>query len=161
MLSQLSLVRKTCCARPHILLRCWFTSTHVFPVCCPARTDREVRECRTARTPAMEQASDLVVLSRLTVQFSSDERSLIQTTSRRPSPHARAVKSKVRWQRECKHLGGGTFGQVYMERCMETGRTDEKRAVKSIEKIGTIDYKRELEALAVFSYKTEVGFHAY
>lgn len=39
---------------------------------------------------------------------------------------------------------------------MEAGRTNEKRAVKSIGKIRNIDYKRELEALAVFSYKPEV-----
>jgi hypothetical protein len=39
---------------------------------------------------------------------------------------------------------------------MERGRTEEKRAVKMIKKMGRIDYKRELEALAVLSYKNEV-----
>lgn len=54
------------------------------------------------------------------------------------------------------NLGGGTFGQVYLEKCLEADRTEEKRAVKRIAKIGRIDYKRELEALAVLSYKSEV-----
>jgi len=39
---------------------------------------------------------------------------------------------------------------------MEAGRTEEKRAVKKIKKIGSIDYERELEVLALLSYKKRV-----
>lgn len=104
----------------------------------------------------MSQASDLVTLSRFDVRLSPDGQSYTQSTSTRPQPGKRLTKQDVRWQREYKHLGGGTFGQVYLEKCLEADRTEEKRAVKRIAKIGRIDYKRELEALAVLSYKSEV-----
>ena len=104
----------------------------------------------------MSQASDLVTLSRFDVSLSPDGQSYVHRTSTRPQPGKRSMKQDVRWQREHKHLGGGTFGQVYLEKCMEAGHSEEKRAVKRIAKIGRIDYKRELEALAVLSYKSEV-----
>jgi hypothetical protein len=100
--------------------------------------------------------SDLVNLTRLDVSLSSDGESYVQRTSACPQPGMRHITQEVRWQRKCEHLGGGTFGQVYLEKCMEIGKTEEKRAVKTIKKIGSIDYKRELEALAVLSYKEEV-----
>lgn len=103
----------------------------------------------------MPQAPDWVTLSKLDVRLSPDGRSYVQRTSTRPHRDKRSTTQDVRWQREFEHLGSGTFGQVYVERCMETGRTEDKRAVKKIEKIGRIDYRRELEALAVLSYKNE------
>lgn len=99
---------------------------------------------------------DLVSLSRLDVRLAPDASSYVQSTSIRPVPGKRSIRRDVRWQREYKHLGGGTFGQVYLEKCMEAGRKEEKRATKRIEKAGRIDYERELEALAVLSYKDEV-----
>jgi hypothetical protein len=100
--------------------------------------------------------SDLVPLTRLDVSFSSDGESYFQRTSTRPQPGMRHIAQDVRWQWKYKHLGGGTFGQVYLDKCMEMGRTEEKPAVKVIKKIGPIDYKRELEALAVLSFRKEV-----
>jgi len=99
---------------------------------------------------------DLVTLTRLEVSLSSDGKSYVQSTSARPQPGMRHVARDVRWRHRYKHLGSGTFGQVYLDKCMERGRTEEKRAVKMIKKISPIDYKRELEALAVFSFKQEV-----
>jgi hypothetical protein len=102
-------------------------------------------------------SQDLVALTRLGVRFSPDRRSYNQSTSTLAEPGERHRTRKIQWQRECEHLGGGTFGQVYLERCMEAGRTEEKRAVKKIIKISSIDYKRELEVLAALSYKKRVG----
>ena len=100
--------------------------------------------------------SELVNFTRLDVDLSSDGESYVQRTPTCPQPGKRHITQEVRWQRTGEHLGGGTFGQVYLEKCMEIGKTEEKRAMKIIKKIGSIDYKRELEALAVLSYKKEV-----
>lgn len=39
---------------------------------------------------------------------------------------------------------------------MEAGRTEERRAVKKIKKLRSIDYERELEVLALLSYRKKV-----
>jgi hypothetical protein len=97
----------------------------------------------------------LVTLTRLGVELSLDGESYSQTAFPLAQPGMRHTTQVVRWHRG-EHLGGGTFGQVYIDKCMEVGRTEEKRAVKLFKKMDRIDYKRELEALAVLSYKSEV-----
>jgi hypothetical protein len=104
-------------------------------------------------------SSHLVTLSRLSVRLSPDKDRYFQSTSTlalTAQPSKRYTTQNVQWQRECKHLGGGTFGQVYLEKCIEAGRTEERRAVKKIKKIHSIDYERELEVLALLSYKKRV-----
>jgi hypothetical protein len=98
---------------------------------------------------------DLVTLTRLGVELSLDGESYSQTVFPPARPGMRHTTQVVRWHWG-EHLGGGTFGQVYIDKCMEVGRTEEKRAVKLIKKMDRIDYKRELEALAVLSYRSEV-----
>lgn len=100
-------------------------------------------------------ASDLVALTRLAVRLSPDGKSYLQSTSTNAQPGKRHTALDVQWQRE-KDLGSGTFGEVYLEKCIESGWTEEKRAVKKIRKISSIDYKRELEVLAALSYKKRV-----
>jgi hypothetical protein len=104
-------------------------------------------------------SSPLVILTRLNVRFSPDKSNYFQSTStlaQTAQPIETYTSQNVQWQREYKHLGGGTFGQVYLERCMEAGRTEERRAVKKIRKIRSIDYERELEVLALLSYRKKV-----
>jgi hypothetical protein len=101
----------------------------------------------------------LVAVTRLSVRFSSDKSHYFQSTStlaQTAQPIKTYTTQNVQWEREYKHLGGGTFGQVYLERCMEAGRTEERRAVKKIRKIRSIDYERELEVLALLSYRKKV-----
>jgi hypothetical protein len=104
-------------------------------------------------------SSGLVFASRLSVQFSPDREQLFQSTStlaQTAQLNNRYTSRVVQWKREYKHLGGGTFGQVYLEKCMEAGRTEEKRAVKKIRKIRSIDYERELEIHALLSARKKV-----
>ena len=55
-----------------------------------------------------------------------------------------------------KELGRGSFGTVWLERCIQGNSKEEVRAVKEIQKVGSGDYFRELEAIALFSH-TKVG----
>jgi hypothetical protein len=107
--------------------------------------------------PTTTMSLDLVALMRLAVRYSPGGKSYVQSTSTTALPAKRPTTQDVQWKRECKYLGGGTFGQVYLEKCMEAGRTEEKRAVKKIRKIGFVDYKRELEVLAALSYRRRVN----
>jgi hypothetical protein len=56
-----------------------------------------------------------------------------------------------------KKIGSGGFGDIWLERCTSGGQPDDNlRAVKQMtvdRKYGSIDYNRELEAIAKFSHK--------
>ena len=67
-----------------------------------------------------------------------------------------------------KHLGGGGYGDVWLQRCVKGKRRYESRAVKVIVLDGggvgrggkgQINYIRELETIAKFSQK-RVGFYS-
>jgi hypothetical protein len=102
------------------------------------------------------RVSDLVRDSRLTTRFIPD-RALTQHVSHHSSRSARQRRIRVEetWQRH-QELGNGTFGQVWLERCVAGPRDGQLRAVKAIPKDRTssanIDYARELEAMAKFSH---------
>lgn len=59
------------------------------------------------------------------------------------------------WQRQ-RRIGGGSYGRVWLERCVKGGRDHDVRAVKEIDKPPQarkhINYHRELEAIAKFSH---------
>ncbi|OCL14751.1 kinase-like protein, partial [Glonium stellatum] len=57
------------------------------------------------------------------------------------------------WRRK-ERIGGGSFGQVWLEECVKGCRGPKLRAVKEITTTRhNIDYTRELEAIALFSHK--------
>ena len=66
----------------------------------------------------------------------------------------RTVKRQEQWY-EVKHIGGGGFGQVFLQECRSEDKKGELRAVKQISlpkrRSNPKDYTRELEALATFS----------
>lgn len=101
----------------------------------------------------MHHASDLVRDSKLNTAVRGDITLHIIPTSRRDHKHRR-VNIEQRWKR-IGLLGEGAFGLVWKER-LERGESDtQERAVKMIRKRAshskTIDYGRELEAIAKFS----------
>jgi hypothetical protein len=67
----------------------------------------------------------------------------------------RAVPRLEYWQRQCR-IGGGAFGSVWLETCAKGQRDIQERAVKEIpipsrQQSKSVDYNRELEAIAKFS----------
>ncbi|GAM44149.1 HET-s/LopB domain protein [Talaromyces pinophilus] len=76
-----------------------------------------------------------------------------------PGQQVRRLRKEEVW-RKVKYLGEGGFGSVWLEQCPTTGSQPKSRAVKAIPKVSTlsltIDYKRELEAIAKFS-QAKVG----
>ncbi|KAF1965573.1 kinase-like protein [Bimuria novae-zelandiae CBS 107.79] len=102
----------------------------------------------------MRPATDLVRDSKLkTAHRDGITRHVIETSDRR-SGHRR-IKRDQRWQRVGDILGEGAFGIVWKE-TLVGGESDVKdRAVKRIRKrvanSNSLDYSRELEAIAKFS----------
>lgn len=101
----------------------------------------------------MSHHSDLVRDSKLNTSVRGDiTRHLIPTSDR--DDQRRLIQKEERWKR-VGLLGEGTFGLVWKE-TLERGQSDvQERAVKMIKKrpgqVQTIDYTRELEAIAKFS----------
>jgi hypothetical protein len=101
----------------------------------------------------MSHTSDLVRDSKLNTTVRGDITRHFIPTSDRNDQH-RLIYKEERWKRAC-FLGEGAFGHVWKE-TLERGESDaQERAVKMIRKrLGqphTIDYNRELEAIAKFS----------
>ena len=94
--------------------------------------------------------SDLVRLSKLDASFSSDPQ-YTQHIYYVSNAGQRRVRQEEQWKRQ-KELGAGSFGAVYLERCIHGGKEGTVRAVKKIKKPEDTNYYRELEALAHFSY---------
>jgi serine/threonine protein kinase len=100
--------------------------------------------------PDMAQRSDLVEVSRLTVSIQEDY--VIQG-----KPFATAEL----WHRE-RQIGTGSFGVVWLEKCVGGPEPGALRAVKEVKLANpsteSIDFARELEATAKFSQK-QVRFY--
>jgi hypothetical protein len=98
--------------------------------------------------------SDLVRDSQLHTRF---VQGLTQHIYHKSSASARQRRIRIEelWQRQGE-LGNGTFGQVWLERCVAGPQDGQLRAVKAIPKdrasTANIDYKRELDAIAKFSH---------
>ena len=95
---------------------------------------------------------DLVQVSRLDTQFHSEPKYTqhVQYVSG-SAPRQRKVRKEERWKRE-RAIGRGSFGIVWLERCIQGDSEREVRAVKKLLKLESSDYYRELEAIALFSY---------
>jgi serine/threonine protein kinase len=80
-------------------------------------------------------------------------RHLIETSGRTTSQ--RKVRIEQQWRRTTR-LGEGSFGVVWKEVLIEGKSESKERAVKVIrkraQKSKTLDYSRELEAIAKFSH---------
>ncbi|CAG8241173.1 unnamed protein product [Penicillium nalgiovense] len=76
-----------------------------------------------------------------------------------PASGQRLVTRLEHWRRQ-RRVGNGGFGSVWLEKCIQSGRSGDiqngaVRAVKQIDidtRFGSIDYNRELEAIAKFSH---------
>ncbi|KAJ5370386.1 Tetratricopeptide-like helical [Penicillium cataractarum] len=106
----------------------------------------------------MAQISDLIRDSRLDTYFLPDHRVETVHAYRESDPtgQRRVVNRSEHWKRE-KKIGGGGYGDVWLEKCTSGGQPNcTFRAVKQMTvdlKYGAIDYNRELEAIAKFSHK--------
>jgi hypothetical protein len=98
-----------------------------------------------------EALSDLVLDSRLEVAIFADH--TVQTEYR-----SARLDDKVEetWTRT-KELGSGSYGVVWLEKCMSGPNSGDLRAVKQIRKseagLSHNNYHRELEAIAKFSQR--------
>jgi hypothetical protein len=102
-----------------------------------------------ASTPPLP---DLVRLSQLDTRFSSSPE-YTQHIQYVPGNvrERRRVRKEERWKR-VRRLGRGTFGDVWLEQCIQGDTEGEVRAVKKIQKLDRNNYYRELEAIALFSH---------
>jgi Protein tyrosine and serine/threonine kinase len=101
----------------------------------------------------MSRVPDLVLDSRLRTRFNGSEaiHSFVEIDGA-----GRRTDRKEHWKWE-RGLGRGGFGQIQLERCVTTGtKKDAMRAVKIISKQTnsrmSLDFNRELEAIAKFSH---------
>jgi hypothetical protein len=96
---------------------------------------------------------DLIEHFKLDAQIYGDHTLHIEYMSD-PARGIRKARVEKRWHKE-RHIGHGTFGNVWLEVYKERDGVTAKRAVKSIQKRQMesfkIDYKRELLALAKLS----------
>ncbi|KAF2163000.1 hypothetical protein M409DRAFT_26448 [Zasmidium cellare ATCC 36951] len=101
----------------------------------------------------MPHIPDLVRLTRLDTQFSPRDSRTRYTQHKCTGSKAgrRNTEEVERWQRT-KALGRGSYGAVYLEKCIHGEKAGRVRAVKKIRKPFDTNYYRELEALAFFSY---------
>jgi hypothetical protein len=103
---------------------------------------------------AMEQSlPDLVRDSKLETQIFTDH--TVQTVYvSDPTTGQRCVPIEQRWH-VAEQLGSGSFGVVYLEKCVSGPALGQVRAVKQLRKGGSnaSNYARELEAIAKFSHE--------
>jgi serine/threonine protein kinase len=103
--------------------------------------------------------SDLVRDSRRDSEFSQGQVRHVYHVSNHITRQRRILVEEV-WERQ-KELGNGTFGHVYLERCIAGPKEGQLRAVKAVakdistskSKDASLMYERELEAMAKFSHE--------
>ncbi|CAI7613637.1 unnamed protein product [Penicillium bialowiezense] len=101
----------------------------------------------------MAQLPDIVRDFELEAQFVPDPSVQTIHTYRESDLESgrRLVTRKEHWQRQRK-IGSGSFGSVWLEKCTQGARSVEFRAVKQLPIHGSVDYRRELEAITRFSH---------
>ncbi|CAI7591897.1 unnamed protein product [Penicillium glandicola] len=102
----------------------------------------------------MSRVSGWVLDSKLETHFPPGSKyETVHTYYEQESLSQRPTKKSEHWQRERK-IGGGGFGEVWLERCIKGKNTGyHVRATKQMEVRRQIDYARELEAIAKFSHR--------
>jgi len=100
----------------------------------------------------MPPIPDLVNVSKLDTQFSINPEYTqhIREVSENISKRGK-VRKEERWKKE-KWLGRGSFGDVWLEKCIHGDSKGDVRAIKKVQKLDRINYYRELEAIALFSH---------
>lgn len=63
----------------------------------------------------------------------------------------RRIRKEEKWSRE-RALGRGSYGIVWLERCIQGDDKGSFRAVKKVQKPESGEYYGELEAIALFSH---------
>ena len=101
----------------------------------------------------MSRVSDLVQDAELQTRFHPEYTVHIYTET---GPRERAILREEHWKRQ-KFVGGGAYGNVWLEQCVKGHREVELRAVKEVVKSPPdskqINYNRELEAISKFSHQ--------
>ena len=100
----------------------------------------------------MTPISDLVQLSKLETQFLGLEYTQHVQYISGSTASQRKVRKEEIWK-SGGELGRGGFGVVKVERCIRGDSQGKVRAVKTVPKLGSSDYYRELEAVALFSHR--------
>ncbi|KAJ5081808.1 calcium calmodulin-dependent protein kinase type 1b protein [Penicillium alfredii] len=113
---------------------------------------------KSSQALRIRSAVDLVRDSHLETEAAAGFTRHIVYVSNRNARQRRARREE-RWERQ-QELGTGSYGQVWLETCIEGEGTGRLRAVKEITKndrsLTKVEYERELEALAKFSNKKYV-----
>jgi serine/threonine protein kinase len=105
----------------------------------------------------MAPIPDIVQDSKLETRFHSDPEHVQHVRYVTGStPKQRKVRKEERWKRE-RWLGRGGFGTVESQICIHGDSKGKVRAVKKMQKVGSSDYYRELEAIALFSHDNVSG----
>lgn len=104
--------------------------------------------------------SDLVRDSKLDASVNGDvTRHVIEVAGR--TARQRKVRQEQLWER-VENLGEGAYGTVWLEKLVSGECSVSERAVKimkkQVQKSKTIDYSRELEAIAKFSHPKVSNF---
>ncbi|KAJ5356301.1 hypothetical protein N7517_010910 [Penicillium concentricum] len=105
--------------------------------------------------------ADLVTDTKFRVEFYSDlvHRFTFQS-SNTPGQYVRRQERLDVWKKE-KAVGSGSYGSVWVHRCLTSENQGELQAVKMVNKSqlssGGIDFCTELEAIAKFSQKKYLG----
>ena len=108
----------------------------------------------------MPPVSDLVLDSKLVTRL---ERGHVVHTYTETSHNRRRIYHQESWKRE-QELGHGSYGQVWLEKCVSGNSAGRIRAVKMVRKRANsskpMDFNRELEAVAKFSHtRVSRGLH--
>lgn len=100
----------------------------------------------------MAEVPDLVAVSKLDTQFSEYPKYTQHVQYKHGTTlRQRRILTEERWEK-IRNLGSGSFGVVRLERCIHGEPKDSLRAVKKIRKLASVEYCRELEAIALFSH---------
>lgn len=112
-------------------------------------------QCATQHAVTMSRVSDLVQDAELQTRFHPEYTVHIYTETG-SSVRERAILREEYWKRQ-KFLGGGSYGSVWLEQCVEGEREVKVRAVKEVVKSPhaskQVDHNRELEAISKFSHR--------
>lgn len=94
---------------------------------------------------------DLVQVSKLETHFYVDPNCTQHVRYTFGNTSRKKIREEEQWRRE-KDIGCGGGGVVWLERCLQSGKERNVRAVKKIRKVDSSTYYRELEAMALFSH---------